>query len=145
MHTSTRRALLACMAFIASGCTEYDRTDISAIEALMRATWDRPDAPLTVGPIAVDSDFAIADWTQGHMGGRALLTKRDGTWRVILCAGDGIRNETGLVSVGIPGRTATALARELAELERDAEPERLAAMARFAGIVRMDEQPPRPH
>lgn len=132
MITITRRAGLVTLLLLAA-CGQEN--DAAAIEALMHATWDRPDAPLDAGPIVVDSDTAIADWTQGQMGGRALLQKRDGQWSVILCAGDDLRTATGLVRAGISTETSTALAEKLSEAERHVAPERLLMISRFEGIM----------
>ncbi|MEQ1820478.1 MAG: copper uptake system-associated protein [Terricaulis sp.] len=136
MIITRRSAFLA--ALVLASCGPAANEDAAAIEALMRATWDRPDAPLDIGPIAISSEHAVAGWTQGEMGGRALLTKHEGQWRVLLCAGDGIRSADGLISVGVPETQAHALATRLAEQEQRANPQRLAAMSRFEGVVRMD-------
>lgn len=137
MTTITKRtALLLALVTIAACGGEAD--DVTQIEQLMRATWDRPDAPLSAGPIAVHGDYAIADWTQGATGGRALLVRRERRWLVSLCSGDGIRTASGLRSVGLPAAVAAELADDLARLERDVDQERLRAMSAFAGIVRME-------
>ena len=111
--------------------------DQAAILKQMHATWDRPHAPLDAVPVVVDGDWAVADWTQGRMGGRALLRREHGTWTTILCAGDGIRSEQALAEVGIPPAQAQALASKLATVEAKVAPERLALMSTFAGVVRM--------
>lgn len=135
MITITRRASLVTLLLLAA-CGQEN--DAAAIEALMRATWDRPDAPLDAGPTVVDGDTAIADWTQGQMGGRALLQKRDGHWSVILCAGDGLRDAQTLASLGVAPATARQLVSALAASERTVAPERLALMQSFEGVIRMD-------
>ena len=67
-------------------------TDQEAIRKTMVATWDKPDARLQVGPVVVVSDRAIAGWTQGDRGGRALLGRdARGQWQVTACGGDGLR------------------------------------------------------
>jgi hypothetical protein len=140
MSIITRRTIVATAAMIVvASCsrTTSDHEDITAIEAVMRATWDRPEAPLDTGPIAVSGDYAVADWTQGDMGGRALF-RRDGSWKVVLCAGDGIRTSAGLQGVGVPVQDARELEAELARLERDVTADRLEAVSRFAGVVRME-------
>lgn len=116
--------------------TGVDR-ETAAILGMMRATWDRPEAPLEAGPVVVDGDYAVADWTQADKGGRALLRRMDGAWTTWLCAGDGIRDAAGLIEVGVPEAHAKTLAMRLAEAERDVPPARLARMASFAGVVRM--------
>jgi hypothetical protein len=137
MRIITRRAVLAVTATALTACSA-DTHDETAIGALMRAMFDRPDAPLDASPIVVSGHFAIADWTQGEMGGRALLQREGSAWRLILCAGDGLRTETGLAGLGVPPADAQALARDLAAAERETSATRLAAMARFEGVVRME-------
>lgn len=114
--------------------------DAAPILAHMRATWDRPDAPLEAGPVVVEGDYAVADWTQADKGGRALLRRMDGAWTTWLCAGDGIRDAAGLIEVGVPEAQAKALAERLAVAERQVSRDRLAKMASFAGVVRMHAQ-----
>lgn len=140
MRTITRRASLLGGALLAASCAPAasHAADVTAIEALMRATWDRPEARLDAGPIAVAHDYAVADWTQGDAGGRALLRKRDDAWRVILCSGDALRSAEGLAALGVAEPTAARLSRDLLELEREVDAERLAKMSRFAGIIRME-------
>jgi len=148
-------ALLLAIALIASGCTGENHpghegyapeaaagsesSDLDAIGELMHATWDTPDTPLEAGPIAIAGDYAVADWTQGPTGGRALLRKRDGAWAVILCAGDILTTGEGLIRVSVPVDEAHALAEELHALESNVPPERLQAMAQFLEIVEMEQ------
>ena len=113
------------------------KADMQAILHQMHATWDRPEAKLEAGPVVIEGDYAIADWTQGAMGGRALLKREHGEWNTVLCAGDGIRDAEGLLAVGLPDEQAAALAAGLAEAEKQVSPQRLALMAAFSGIVRM--------
>jgi len=140
MRTITRRASFLGAAVLTASCAPpaTDAADVAAIEDLMRATWDRPEARLDAGPIAVADDYAVADWTQGAAGGRALLRKRNGQWSVILCAGDALRSADGLRALGITETTAARLSNDLIDLERDVEAARLAKMSAFAGIVRME-------
>lgn len=131
-------ALALLLAACSRGGTPADAGAGDAIVAAMHATWDRPGQPLDAGPVVVAGDLAVADWTQGEAGGRALMRHADAGWTTVLCAGDGIRSAEGLQAVGVPAAQAKALARALAEAERGVAPERLARMARFAGVVRMD-------
>lgn len=132
----TKRALLIVAAALAA-CALDTRGDEAAIASMMRAMFERRGAPLDAGPIVIDGDYAVADWTQGEMGGRALLERRADGWAIVLCAGDVLRTEAGVQSVGVPAPHAQRLARALAARERDVPTDRLAAMARFEGIVRM--------
>lgn len=131
-------AVLAAWLVACTGSpTSSPQADQNAILQQMHATWDRPDTPLEAGPVVVEGDYAVADWTQGSTGGRALLKHDHGAWITLLCAGDGIRDAAGLTEVGLPEAQARALAAKLAEAERQVAPERLARMSAFAGIVRM--------
>lgn len=111
--------------------------DAAAIAAAMRATFERPDAPLDAGPVVVSGTFAVADWTQGGMGGRALYERADEGWVVRFCSGDALRTAEGLQRLGVPYADAVLLEARLAEAERAVAPDRLAAMAAFDGTVAM--------
>ena len=68
MLTARFTTLLALAALsLLAGCNERrpsDPADVKAIQAVMRMTWDKPDAPLTVEPVEVVGHFAVADWSQ---------------------------------------------------------------------------------
>ncbi len=127
------------------GAEPADATAKRQIEAGMKATWNRPGTPLQVGPTVIAQDYALADWTQGGTGGRALLQRRGQSWEPILCAGDGIQDATGLMAVGVPDATARLLADQLAAAEKHVSAERLRLMASFHGVVRMPATGGAPH
>lgn len=124
--------------FALAACQSSTHEDEAAIAAVMKQTWDKLEAPLAVGPIALDGDAAVADWTQRSQGGRALLRRRDSRWTVVLCAGDGIKSAAALQSAGLSPAQAQHIAAQLTEKEKAVPTERLAAMMRFKGVVRMD-------
>lgn len=105
----------------------------------MAATWDEPDAKLSIAPILVDGDYALAGWTQASRGGRALLRKSSGKWAVVLCSGDPLKYASALTEAGVPKDVAERLARDLAEAERRLPAERVALFSKFEGVVHMDE------
>lgn len=116
-----------------------DSTDQAAIRKVMMHTWDKPAARLTVEPIVVLADHAIAGWTQAQGGGRALLARDShGAWRVTLCAGDGLKDAKVLESVGMSAATARRMAEQLAKAEAAIPAQRRALFATFEGMVRMD-------
>lgn len=133
-------ALLALLLVACSASQSGARADQQAILTRMHATWDRPDSKLDAGPLVVEGDYALADWTQGQMGGRALLRRRHGQWSTVLCAGDGIRDVEGLAAAGVPAAIAGRLATRLAEAEKQVPAERLAQMSAFMGVVQMDTE-----
>lgn len=89
----------------------------SAIRAVMKQTWERADAPLTIGPVVVSGDTAIADWQQNNMRGRALLRKVANHWDVVGCAGKSFRDMAGLQQHGVDQATAHALSHALSTAE----------------------------
>ena len=70
--------------------------DAASIRALMASTWDKPDAKLIVDPVVINAGYAVASWTQGNRGGRALLRKNGNHWAVVLCSGDPLRDASVL-------------------------------------------------
>jgi hypothetical protein len=113
--------------------------DEDAVRDLLHSSFDKPEAKLVVGPVVATADYAIAGWTQGEMGGRALLRNKHGRWTIILCAGDGIRSAEALRHAGIAPDVADELAKALAKAEQTVPADRLAMFARFEGLLRMDE------
>ena len=139
----TRACHAVALALLLGACTAQPppaaSMDEAAIVEQMRSTWEKPEAPLDAGPVVVEGDHAVADWTQGTRGGRALLRREHGQWTTVLCAGDGIRSAEGLQAVGVPAAQAAVLAVKLATAEQAVPAERLARMSAFLGVVRMQQ------
>ena len=89
MNVSLRLAAALVLAAVIFGSPALadEKPDQDAIVHLMKATFDKPDSPLAVDPVSVEADYAVAGWTQNGMGGRALLRKKEGEWRLVLCSG----------------------------------------------------------
>ena len=65
--------LLRCTAtlmLLLAGPVFAQTADEAAISKLLHATFDRPEVPLTIAPVVVAGDHAIAGWIQADMGGR---------------------------------------------------------------------------
>lgn len=114
--------------------------DEVAIAATMKAHWETGGAPLTVDPVVVSGDHAIASWRQDGKGGRALLS-RDGHhgWTVALCSGESLRKAANLEAFGVPAEAASALAAALAAAEAKLDPAAVALFDSFEGTVLMGE------
>jgi hypothetical protein len=112
--------------------------DEAAIRRLLIDLFDKPEARLTVDPVIIDEDVAIADWSQGDLGGRALLRRKAGVWEVALCAGDALRQSAALEKLGLAKPRAEALAAALASAEKSLSPTLLERMAQFDGVVAVD-------
>lgn len=108
-----------------------------AIPATLKTMFERPDKPLTILPVVVQNDWAIAGWQQDGRGGRALLKKGHHGWSVFLCSGDGIREAAALEKAGLSAGDAKALAADLAEAEARLDPKVLALFTSFEGTVMM--------
>ena len=116
---------------------QHGASAADAIVALLRHSFDRPDAPLAVEPVVVNGDDAVAGWIQGDTGGRALLRRKDGAWRIVLCSGDALTKAAFLVEAGIAPPVAEAMAKALLAAESKMAPARTALFAKFDGVVMM--------
>lgn len=109
----------------APAMTGDDPTDI---EALLKAQFDTPESPLTVAPITVQGDVAIAGWSQDGRGGRAFLRKDAEGWFVELCSGAGLMLPATLQGLGLSAADAETL---LAAARAAEEPLGAEAIQRF--------------
>lgn len=116
-----------------------DHADAHAIEHLMMATFDKPEARLIVQPITVFEEVAVAGWSQGEMGGRALLRKKHDKWVLTLCSGDALKEAKALQHFGLTAEEAEAMAKAVVEAEAKLDPALVARFASFDGVVMMDE------
>lgn len=133
------KPLLLAMTLLAGLSGPPARADeADHVRHAMLAMFDKPEARLLVEPVVVRGEHAIAGWTQAEMGGRALLRRHHGSWRVTLCAGDTLREASTLIEAGIGLEEAKALAAGLEEAERRIDPARLLQLARFEGILTID-------
>lgn len=132
------RALAALVAAGLSGAALAQNPDADAVAQLLVTSFDKPEAHLVPGPIVVEEDVSIAGWSQGDLGGRALLRRKDGAWSIVLCAGDALKDAKTLESAGVPKEAAQALAVKLAAAESTIPAQRLALFSRFDGMVQMD-------
>lgn len=132
-------AVLAALLGAPQGAVAADTADQAAIRQVMMQTWDQPQSRLQAGPIVVVDGRAVAGWTQGARGGRAVLARNDhGQWKVTVCGGDGIKDAKTLELTGMPPPAARQLASQLAKAEAAVPPQRLALFSTFDGMVRMD-------
>jgi hypothetical protein len=126
------------LAIFANGAVRAGTLSEAKIGEVLHGMFDKPGGTLTVSPVVISGDFAIADWVQGDMGGRALLWRKQGVWVLTLCAGDGIKSLEALRTAGVPQQDAVLLEQNLAAAEAALGPERVAMFSRFEGLVMMD-------
>jgi hypothetical protein len=134
---STGAALLLG-ALLASQATAEEQADTTPIRELLAREYDKSSAPLKLEVIVVEEASAIADWSQGELAGRAFLRRKDGKWRIALCAGDAIKKAGALERLGMQRGQAEALSTKLADAERVFSREVLENIARFDRMVEMD-------
>jgi len=143
------KALLMVASVLLTGvpaaAQSHAATDADTIRHVLKSTFDTPTASVEVSPVVVASDYALAGWTQGEMGGRALIRRRAGGWAIILCAGDQLRNAETLRAAGVAAAMAERLTADLAKAESQLPPERVAMFSRFEGLVTMDTDTGRAH
>ncbi|MBZ9937211.1 copper uptake system-associated protein [Mesorhizobium sp. BR1-1-16] len=121
-----------------------EAADATTVKTLLNDMFAKPDQPVSVDPVTVSGDIAIAGWSQGDMAGRALLKKKDGQWVLTLCSGDSLKEASGLKTFGLPAEQAEALAAAVVVAEAQLDPARVAKFASFDGVVRMDGAPEQP-
>jgi hypothetical protein len=138
MFKTMMTVLLALATGSAVSFAEPVGADQNSIGRLLHGMFDKPAETLSVEPIMVSGDHAIADWAQGQMGGRALLRRQHQSWTLILCAGDGIKSKEALLKAGVPAVDAEKLERDMTTAEAKLTPERTAMFSRFEGLVMMD-------
>lgn len=124
-----------CFAQLSARAAEPDQ---DAVRRLLMQTFDKPGDPLSVAPIVVDRDIAIAGWSQGELGGRALLRKKAGAWTIDLCAGDALKQSATLEKLGLSKPHAEAMAQQIAREEQKLDPKLLERFSRFDGMFGVD-------
>lgn len=112
--------------------------DVSDIRSLIGATWDKPDSKVEIDPVVIAGSHAVASWTQGEHGGRALMRRGDKGWSVVLCSGDPLRNAGWLHEAGVPKPDAESIAAALASAEGQVPEARRAKFSLFQGVVSGD-------
>lgn len=105
------------------------------IEALLRAQFDTPEAPLTVAPISVHGPVAIAGWAQDGRGGRAFLRQDDKGWFIELCSGASLMLPATLQSLGLSAADAEALLTGAKAAEAALSPDAIALLDSFDGTL----------
>ena len=100
-------------------CAEtLDSSAEQQIQTLISTTYDKPDQKVKTSPIAVVDEYAVADWTQGKRGGRALLHRSNGKWAILACGADGLKQVKTLTDAGISEPTAKSLVSQLTAAEQ---------------------------
>jgi hypothetical protein len=125
------RFLLVLFLVFSGALSAEALTDEAQIQAVIGKTYDKPNSKVNTTPISVADDFAVADWTQGKRGGRALMKRIDGNWEILACGNDGLKDTKSLIKAGMSEKTASAIVKKLSDLEKLEDPKRLAKFNLF--------------
>ncbi len=125
------RYLLVLFLVFSGALSAESLTDEAQIQAVIGKTYDKPNNKVNTTPISIADDFAVADWTQGKRGGRALMKRINGNWEILACGNDGLKDTKSLVKAGMSEKTASAIVKKLADLEKLEDPRRLAKFNLF--------------
>ena len=106
----------------------------AAIANLVQSSYG--GAQMSVEPIVVRTKYAIADWSNDGGGGRALVSKEHGDWKIVVAAGGDMRDPEFLVRAGVPQAEAKALVNFLLTSERKLPETRLAMLDSYKQIPR---------
>jgi len=128
--------LLAAAVSMASAAEHAD--DQASIRRVLMTQFDKPEARLQVNPVVIAGDSAIASWSQGERGGRALLFREGREWRVAVCGGDGLTESKVLREAGVKRSIADELLRGLRVAEARLPASQRAKFSTFDGLVRID-------
>ncbi|KVM97873.1 hypothetical protein WJ62_20170 [Burkholderia diffusa] len=101
------------------------------IRALLSARYDKPGAKVEVEAVAVSGGFAIADWMQREMAGRALLRRVNGRWKIAACGGDALKAPDWLKDAGVTATDAKNLLSELTAAEQQMSVEKVRRFGLF--------------
>jgi periplasmic copper chaperone A len=128
------RILFLSLLLSASGAA-LAATNAAQIAKLMHSEFDRPGQPLLVDPVSVEGAFAIAGWSQGGGGGRALLQRTGANWQIVLCAGDALLQPATLIGAGMAQDAATRLVAHVRAAEARLPVARREQFTHFAGVI----------
>ena len=100
--------------------------------------FDRPEERLTVEPVTIEGNIAVAGWAQGEMGGRALMRRHGDEWRIILCSGDALKEAGALQQFGLTAEQAETMTASVIAAEAELDPALVDKFSRFDGVVMME-------
>lgn len=134
-------SLFVCAAiYCASNAIAHPQTEAESqekIKALISKTFDQPNLKVQTNPIVIEGKVAIADWTQGQKGGRALLRRKHADWEIIACGGAGFKDPRAITSAGISKEIANNITAKLKTAESSLSPQKIKQLDLFDGVVTM--------
>jgi hypothetical protein len=123
--------LLCLSPALAQGNNEQQITQV------MNRQFNKPQAPLSVTPISVEGDYAVAGWLQDGRGGRTLLQRYKQQWAIAVCGGSGLTQASVLESIGMTRDAAGRLARAVVAAEGRLSTDKRQRFDGFEGLVKV--------
>lgn len=120
---------------LAAASQAFAHDPLEHIIHVMMTQFDTPENPLTVEPVSIEGDFAVAGWAQGGKGGRALLKSVEGQWVIWLCSGAGLKQAQLLHEAGMEHAAAEKLAGLVNASEAKLPPATVALYDSFEGTM----------
>lgn len=117
--------------------SQSDEVSQEKIKELISKTFDQPKNPVKTNPIVIEGKVAIADWTQGQKGGRALLKRKHHDWEIIACGGAGFKDASNIAAAGISKKIASNITTKLSIAESKLPPQLVKQFDSFDGVVNM--------
>lgn len=134
----TRATASLAFAFLPLIAMSARASEEAIVRQVIVTTWEKPGDHYEVGPIAVSGEHAVADWSQTHRGGRALLARdKKGQWAFVACGGDGLKDPKTLEATGVPATDAKRLSEALVKAEGGVAASRRALFSTFEGALSM--------
>ncbi len=115
-----------------------------SVEQTLHKFFDRPGAPLTVKPVSIEGDIAVAGWMQNGTGGRTLLKRHHGLWEIALCGDAGLIEPASLQKAGLSYSSAVGLAYKIKSAETELTDQEKAQINSFRGVVHIGAGQPHP-
>ncbi|TDM08326.1 MAG: hypothetical protein C4K60_02320 [Ideonella sp. MAG2] len=112
------------------------------VKAVLMSQFDKPEARLAVAPVVIEGNAALAGWTQGEMGGRALLKRQQDRWVIAVCGGDDLLQAKWLKDAGLSPEQAQRLSLQAIKAEAALAASDRAKLSLFKGTLKVD---PRHH
>jgi len=123
---------------LAAGQVWAHGDEVQQITQVLKKQFEKTEAPLTVAPISVEGDYAVAGWTQGGRGGRAFLQRDKHQWYIAVCGGSGLTQPDVLQTIGMKNDAASRLAKAVVAAEAKLGAQQSRLFDGFEGMVKID-------
>jgi len=136
-HFALLFVVATCLFSNAIAHPQTEEESRARIQKLISKTFDQPNLKVQITPIVIEGKVAIADWTQGQKGGRALLRRKHADWEIIACGGAGFKDPGSITAAGISREIASNITAKLKTAESSLSAQKIKQLDSFDGVVTM--------